>query len=251
MWRDLTIVVKSVWVNLALFAAMLLAGALLLHLSGAYPGVSFFELTVDTFHMAHLERVAEPGDGFMPFLLTFITPLLTLAILGEGVLRILSTYLQRGENREEWDLMVAKTFKDHILICGVGELGRAVFKRLIARIPDALMVLVDTRTNILAELAYSESNVVHIQANMTSRDALIGANCKDASLIIMASGNDAHNLEAAFKAFELNPQAEIWVRLYRTQLASLMDLQTKPNIHFFSPYESAADGLVASLNTTS
>jgi hypothetical protein len=43
------------------------------------------------------------------------------------------------------------------------------------------------------------------------------------------------NLEAGFKALELNPEAQIWIRLYRSCLASVMDLRTKPNAHFFMP----------------
>jgi hypothetical protein len=36
-WRDLRIVARAVWLNLALYAGLLLAGASLLSLSGAYP----------------------------------------------------------------------------------------------------------------------------------------------------------------------------------------------------------------------
>ncbi len=36
-WRDLRIVARAVWLNLALYAGLLLAGAALPRLSGAYP----------------------------------------------------------------------------------------------------------------------------------------------------------------------------------------------------------------------
>ncbi|TKJ30567.1 MAG: hypothetical protein CEE40_04360 [Chloroflexi bacterium B3_Chlor] len=243
-WRDLRIVGRALWVNVALFLCLLLAGAALMRVFGCYPEASFLELVVDTFHMSHLERVVEPGDGAVPSLLTFVVPLLAVAILGEGALRVARVYLQRGERREEWDRMVAETFSKHTVICGVGELGRAVFQRLIAVDLNAELVLVDTHPGVLAELGHSGPNVSHLQGDMTVLETLKAAQCQEARLIILASGNDAFNLEAGFKALQLNAEAEIWIRLYRSGLASVMDLRTKPNVHFFSPYERAAEALV-------
>lgn len=244
-WRDLRIVGRAVWLNLALFIVLLLGGAVLLQAAGFHPGAGFLDLVVDSFHMAVLERVAGPGAGLVPDLLTFIMPLLTLVILGEGALRVAAVYLRRGERREEWDRMVAQTFSKHALICGVGELGRAIFQQLIAADPDAEVVLVDTRSGVLAEVGETGPNICHVQGDMTNRAALSAAGCHEARLIILASGNDAYNLEAGLRAFELNQRAEIWIRLYRSGLASLMDLSTKPNVHFFRPYERAAEALVS------
>jgi hypothetical protein len=243
VWRDLRIISKSVWINLAAFVALLIIGASLMRISGAYPGAPFSELLVDAFHMAYLERVVEPGDGILPVILTFTLPVFSVVILGEGVLRVLSVYLRRGEDREEWDLMVAKTFSDHTVICGIGELGRAVYEELVPNNEDSQVVLLDTRPGILAELGSMGSNVVHVQADMTTVAGLEAANCQKACVVVLASGNDAYNLEAGLKAYQMNPNAEIWIRLYRIGLAAMLDLRTKPNVHFFSPYERAAEAL--------
>lgn len=249
-WRDIRIVGKALWINVALFLGLLVVGAGVMRIRGCYPQASFLELVVDTFHMAILERVVEPGDGAVPSVLTFVVPLLTIAILGEGALRVARVYLQRGERREEWDRMVAETFSKHTVICGVGELGRAVFQRLIAVDPNAEIVLVDTRPGVLAEHGHTAPNVSHLQGDMTVLETLKAAQCQEASLIILASGNDAFNLEAGFKALQLNAEAEIWIRLYRSGLASVMDLRTKPNVHFFSPYERAAEALAEHVAST-
>jgi len=47
------------------------------------------------------------------------------------------------------------------------------------------------------------------------------------------------------------PEADIWIRFYRGGLASLLDLGTKPNVYFFSPYERAAEALMAHVGGTS
>ncbi len=246
-WKDLAIVFSMIWLNLALFAGLMAGAAALMKISGAYPQAGWPGLLLDAFHMAILERVAQESDGLMPILLSFLLPMGTVIILGEGVLRVFSIYLQKREHREEWDIMVAKTYINHIVVCGVGELGKALVKRLHTDHPDSRIVLVDLRPGLLAEAGLSGDSIVCIQADMTSIETLKSANCHKARLILLASGNDAFNLEAAYKIILLNPQAEIWVRLHHSGLAELMDLSRKPNLHFFSPYQQAAEVIAGHL----
>ena len=143
--------------------------------------------------------------------------------------------------------MVAKTYRNHIVVCGVGELGKALVKRFHADHPKSKILLVDLRPGLLSETGLSGDNIVCLQADMTSIETLKTANCHKANLVLLASGNDAVNLEAAYKIIQLNPQAEIWVRLHHNGLADLMDLSRKPNLHFFSPYQQAADAIAGQL----
>jgi hypothetical protein len=246
-WRDLSIVFSLIWLNLVLFASLLGIGGILLKISGSYPNAGWPGLLLNAFHMAITERVAQESSGIMPILLSFVMPLGTAIILGEGGLRVFSIYLQKREHHEEWDIMVAKTLSDHIVVCGVGELGKALVKRLHVDHPKTKIVLVDLRPGLLAEAGLSGDNIVCLQANMTSIETLKTANCHKARLVLLASGNDAYNLEAAYKIIQLNPQTEIWVRLHHNGLADLMDLSRKPNLHFFSPYQQAAEVIAGHL----
>jgi hypothetical protein len=246
-WRDLKIVTRSVLLNIVLFVILLGGAALLLHISGAYPQASWLELLVDAFHLAVIERVVREGEGTLPLVLTFVMPLVTLVILGEGVLRVLSAFIARGEHREEWDRMMAKMMQDHIVICGVGELGRTLVQELLGSDPGLPVVLLDPRADIMSELGSQYPNVCHIAADMTDLASLRAANCGEARMVFLTSGSDTLNLEAAFKVLELNPSLEIWVRLYRSKLAGLLDTSRKPNIHFFCPYQSAAETLARRL----
>jgi voltage-gated potassium channel len=191
--------------------------------------------------MATGERVVNSGDGVLPAVLTFVLPFLSFVIVGEGVLRVLSVFVSRGKNREEWDKMVVETFSNHIVICGVGELGKALVKRLHNDHPADKFVLVDLRPGLLSEIGLAGDNIIYVQSDMTSIETLKKVNCHKARLVLLASGNDAFNLEAAYKILQLNPQSEIWVRLHQSGLADLMDLSRKPNLHFFCPYLQAAE----------
>lgn len=246
-WRDLSIVLSSIWLNLTMFASLIVGGAAILRFSGAYPQARWPGLILDAFHMAILERVAQESDGLIPILLSFLLPLGAFIILGEGVLRVFSIYLQKREHREEWDIMVAKTYTDHIIVCGVGELGKALVKRIHADHPEAGIVMVDLRSGLLSETGLLGDNIICIQSDMTSIETLKNVNCRKARLVLLTSGNDAFNLEAAYKIIQLSPQTEIWVRLHHNGLADLMDLSRKPNVHFFSPYQQAAEALAIHL----
>jgi len=246
--RDLKIIARTILLNLLLFFAALASAAILLRLFGYYPQASGFELFVDAFHMAVIERVVEYGDGILPFVLTLVMPLLTLVILGEGVLRVLSAFISRGEHREEWDRMMAKTMHDHLVICGVGELGRALVRQLLSSNSNLEIVLIDPRAGIMTELGQTQPNVCHIVADMTNLDSLKAANCMQARMVFLTSGNDTYNLEAAYKVLELNPEAEVWVRLYRSQLAELFEREKRSNLHFFCPYQDAAQSLVVAIH---
>lgn len=247
LWRDLKIVIKAVWLNLLLFAGLLAGAAVLFRTTGAYPQANWLELLVNAFHMAVLERVAQPGDGLMPAILTFLMPPFTVIIVGEGALRVLTVFIARSEHREEWNTMIAKTYTDHIVVCGVGELGKALAKRLHADHPEARIVLVDLRPGLLTETGLSGDDVICVQSDMTSIETLKKVNCHKARLVLLASGNDAFNLEAAYKIQQLNPRTETWVRVHHSGLADLMDLSRKANLHFFCPYQQAADAIAGHL----
>jgi voltage-gated potassium channel Kch len=187
------------------------------------------------------------GQGALPVILAFLLPILTVVIWGEAALRVVAIYVRRNENREEWDRMVAKTFSGHIVIFGIGKLSMAMFRRLVQRDPDRSFVLVDVHPDVLAEAGYDGPNISHLQLDIASPDAIQAANCAHASLVIICSGDDAANLEAAYKVLEASPNTEIWVRLYHSGLASFLDKTTWRNVHFFSPYERAADAMVGHL----
>lgn len=245
--KDLSILLSMVWLNLLLFAVLMVGGAVILKVTRSYPQAGWPVLLLDAFHMAITERVVDETDGWVPILLSFLLPIGTVFVLGEGALRVVSIYLQKDKHREEWDMMVVKTFSDHIVVCGVGELGRALVKRLHADHPGRKLVLVDLHAGLLAESGLSGQDVVCLQADMTSMETLEAARCDKARLILLTAGNDAFNLEAAYKIIQLNPQAEIWVRVHSHGLADLMDLARKPNLHFFSPYQQAAEVIAGHL----
>ena len=89
-------------------------------------GLSYFWML---FIWRLIERV-DTGGKIIPILLAFVLPVGMTLILGEGILRVFKIYMQRRENRKGWDLMVVKTYHGHTVVCGVGEMGRQLVRRM-------------------------------------------------------------------------------------------------------------------------
>lgn len=245
-WRDFSIILSAIRINLVLFLLLMGIGTVLLGFFGSDPTASWPQLFLDTFHLASIERIDTDGR-IVPVILAFLLPIITSIIFGEGILRVMSIYLQRRVNRKEWDLMVVRTFGGHTVICGVGEMGQQLLRRLVTGGTSSKMVLIDPHPGILLEMGLADDRIIHLQGSMTDIEMLKQARIQQAHLVILTAGEDAVNLEAAYKIMHLNPTVPIWIRLHHSGLAELLDLARKPQIHFFSPYQQAADAIVSAI----
>lgn len=246
-FQSLRIILKSIGWNLALFALLMAVAVLTFQATNSFPAATWLDLLVNAFHMVILERVTDGAQGITPALATFLLPVFSIFILGEGALRVLSIFIQRGEHRKEWDEIMAKSFQKHVVICGVGEMGKALVRHLLATHPQEKIVMLELKPDILPELGLSGGQFAHIHGDMTDIEMLKKANCSRARMIIVTSGDDSHNLETAVKVNSLCQDVSIWVRLHNAGLADLLEVSKKPNMHFFSPYQQAAESLVKQL----
>lgn len=242
--RELWIVIRGLWLNLVIFGLLLIAAAETMAVANCYPGSSFHERLVNALYMSRMESVPPTPGSCIPSVLIFIMPLLTLIILGEGVLRVAALYLGRKHHRREWDELMASSLSGHNVVCGAGELGRAVVAELVRQDPAAAIVIIDVHPAVLDELTVRGQNLHHIHGDMTSLDALVSANVAAAATVVLTAGDDAHNLDTAFKVLQLNPGAQVWVRLKHAGLSGMLKDLTRPNVHIFSPYHRAAEALV-------
>jgi Trk K+ transport system NAD-binding subunit len=110
--------------------------------------------------------------------------------------------------------------------------------------PQRPIVLLDPRPGLLAELGFKDDHVIHIQGDMADVDMLESTGVRSAGLVILTAGDDALNLETTYKVQQINLDVTVWVRMHNSGLAELLDLSSKPNIHFFCPYQQAADAII-------
>jgi len=209
------------WTLLCLLLAILLAAALYRitpqdQLNGKTPTLS---TSLYGGWMALLAQpIYSPPDTWYLKLLTGIYPVFGVLLIGEGIVRFALLMISRKHGEKEWMKVMASTYRDHVVLCGLGHLGARVLQELhSAGIP--LIIIEKDKDRRFITLA-RELNVPVLLRDMTEDQALIDAGVPDARVIIIATNNDMANLEVALDSRRLNPKIRVIMRLYDQQIAS-------------------------------
>ncbi len=153
----------------------------------------------------------------------FFMPVIGIVVLAQGLADFGSLLFNRRARSKEWEMAVASTFKKHIILVGLGHLGYRIALRL-HEMGEQIVVLefnADTDTIGVAR----NLGIPVIQDDATRPIALEGANVKDARTIILASQNDAMNLQIALKARSINPKINVVVRIFDDDFAHALQEQ--------------------------
>ncbi len=120
-------------------------------------------------------------------------------------------------------MAVASTMNNHIVLIGLGHLGYRVAQRLYEMGENIAVIEINPGTHTTA--AARDMGIPVIQADARHPGALEGANIKDARTIILASQNDAMNLQIALKARSLNPDVQVVIRIFDEEFAHSLQQQ--------------------------
>lgn len=164
------------------------------------------------------EVVFSPPDAWYLDVLHALYPLAGLVVLGEGVVRfaLLMTSRRRGER--EWNRVMASTYRDHVVLCGLGHLGLRVLEELRRRGVEVVAIERDPAARFLP--AARALSVPVLVADMRDDAVLEEASVRHARTIVVATSDDMANLEVALDARRMNPAIKVMVRFYDQQLAA-------------------------------
>ena len=147
-----------------------------------------------------------------------IYPVLGFILIGEGVVRLSLLMISKRRGEKEWMLVMASTYRDHVVLCGLGHLGFRVLEQLV-KSGTPVVVLERSENNPFIVQAKAMDVPVLVR-DMKEDQALIDAGIKEAGAIIIASNDDISNLEVAIDSRRMNPKVRIVMRLFDQQLAS-------------------------------
>lgn len=120
-------------------------------------------------------------------------------------------------------MAVASTLKNHIILIGLGHLGYRVALKLHEMGENLAIIELSTNADTINEVRNWGLPVIHDDA--TRPAVLEAANIQKARAIIMASQNDAMNLQIALKARSLNPNIQVVVRIFDDDFAHALQDQ--------------------------
>lgn len=147
----------------------------------------------------------------------FVMPLIGVIILAQGLADFGSLLFNRRSRSKEWEMAVASTLDNHIVLVGLGHLGYRIVEKLNEMGKE--VAVIELNPAIDAFKAVQKMGVPVIQEDAARSAALEAANIKDAHTIILASQKDAMNLQIALKARDMNPDIEVVIRIFDEDFA--------------------------------
>jgi len=154
-------------------------------------------------------------------LLYFCLPIIGLGVLADGVLRFGVMLFNKRARKEEWQVALASTYRNHIIVCGLGKLGYRVVRQLLdfgEEVVGVEMVADRPFVNTLRQV-----NVPVIVSDARQREVLVQAGVQHASALVACTQEDLTNLDIALDARELNPNIKIVLRMFDAELAKKIE----------------------------
>jgi len=219
-WRDTLILLKEFRTPLIVFTAIVIGGGFYydrLSVQLGEPVQSTGEAVFTVLSAAFLQGV---GDfPVHPYLQTFhfIMPLVGVIILAQGLADFGSLLFNRRARSKEWEMAVASTLKDHIVLVGLGHLGYRIVEKLNEMGRE--VAVIEHNPAVDAFKAVQKMGVPVIQEDASRAAALESANIREAHTIILASQKDAMNLQIALKARSMNPGIQVVIRIFDEDFA--------------------------------
>lgn len=238
-WRDTLILMKEFQAPLILFILVVVGGGHYYRWLAAYLGEpiqSEGEAIYIVLSAAFLQIVGEFPQHILLQAIYFLMPIVGIIILAQGLADFGGLLFNRRARSKEWEMAVASTMKNHIVLIGLGHLGYRVVHRLCEMGKE--VAVIELNPSIDSFKAVQAMGVPVIQEDATRNAALEAANIKEAHTIILASQNDSMNLQIALKARGLNPNIQVVIRIFDEEFAH--ELHSQFGFNALSATEMAA-----------
>jgi voltage-gated potassium channel len=225
-WRDTLILIREFQSPLILFSVAVIGGGFAyfaIARAVGEPVKSTTEAIYTVLSASFLQPLGDFPQHYLLQLFHFIMPLVGIIILAQGLTDFVGLLFNRKARSKEWEMAVASTMNNHIVLIGLGHLGYRVAQKLYEMGESIAVVELNPGTH--TAVAAREMGIPVIQADARHPGALEAANIKDARTIILASQNDAMNLQIALKARSLNPKIQVVIRIFDEEFAHSLQEQ--------------------------
>ena len=219
-WRDTLILINEFRTPLIVFTLIVIGGGLYYRVLSSQLGEpiqSVGEAIFIILSAAFLQIVGDfPQHPYLQ-LFHFFMPLIGAIVLAQGLADFGSLLFNRHTRSKEWEMAVASTLNNHIILVGLGHLGYRIVQKLNEMGRE--VAVIELNPSIDTFRAVQKMGVPVIQDDGTRVASLEAANIKEARTIILAGQNDAMNLQIALKARSLNPDIQVVIRIFDVDFA--------------------------------
>lgn len=209
----LRVVLPQFRLSIGLFLVVNLLGATVIWAEArpelTFPHALYVALGLNLFEVEQ----GYPQDG--PLLIQavyFLIPAIGLTVIAEGLVRFGVAIVNRKTMNEEWQVALAHSFEGHVVIAGMGRIGRRVAERLCQ---SERVVCIEKEGQGSSPVP---DGVAVVHGDATQAEVLERANVARARAILALTDNDLVNLEVALNAREVNPKLRVVLRMFNERL---------------------------------
>lgn len=225
-WRDTFLLLREFGWPLLALGVLIFGGGALYYLLGQTAGeapVNYFSALYHMLGLTFLQPLEPFPRTWYLEVFWFVAPLLGLGILAQGMAEFGVMLFNRRTRAKEWELAVASTFNNHVILVGLGHLGYKVAYNLRQMDMDVVVIEKTPREELSTAMHLLDVPIIH--ENAAGEAALEEAGARKARAIILCTQNDSLNLQVALKARSLNPKIEVIVRIFDPEFAQALQQQ--------------------------
>jgi Trk K+ transport system NAD-binding subunit len=225
-WRDTWLLLAEFAVPLFIFTLAVLGGGTsyyYLSILAGEPLDSLLEAIYQVLSMTLLQNAGSFPDTWYLGLYYFIMPVIGIILLAYGVTDFGVMLFNRRARGKEWEIAVASTFNNHIILVGLGHLGYRVAEELLNSEQDLVIIEANPTADLINKV--KSMGIPVIQDDATREDSLESAGVMRARAIILCTQNDSLNLKVALKARRLNPDIHVIIRIFDDDFAHALHEQ--------------------------
>ncbi len=242
--RYLRLVVTRFWRPFVIIFVLLFIGMLLFHSCyvkelDRHP--DYGESLFAAYSLFGLQTIYQLPGSWALRLMYFTYPLIGLAVVADTVVRVTLLLFSRQENQKEWTRVLASTYRDHIILCGLGHVGYRILERLMQWHLEVVVIEKNTDSQFLLRVQQLKVPVLIMDARQ--EESLEAAGLHYARTLVIATNDDLANVEIALDARRLNPQIRVVLRMFDEQIAN--KLRDAFNLEVAFSSAAAAAPLVA------
>jgi Trk K+ transport system NAD-binding subunit len=211
---------------LLIFTLAMLGGGVGYYLLSSYAGEplgNLLESIYQVLTMAFLQTGGIFPHAWYLGMFYFIMPVIGLIILAQGVTEFSVMLFNRRARGKEWEIAVASTYNNHIILVGLGHLGFRVAQELINVDQDVVLIEANPKADLIASV--KAMGIPVIQDDASHGTTLESAGVHHARAIILCTQNDSLNLKIALKAKRHKPDIHVVLRIFDDDFAHALHEQ--------------------------
>jgi Trk K+ transport system NAD-binding subunit len=221
--RDTWLLVRQFGWPLLAFSAAIIGGGTLYYFLSIKAGETLLNPAEGMYivlGLTFLQPINQFPHAWFLEIYYFIMPVVGIGILAQGVADFGILFFNRRSRGKEWEMAVASTLSQHVILVGLGHLGYRVVRDLYQMDRDVVVIERNPSVDLVANV--KQMDIPVIQEDASRELVLKEAGIERALAIVLCTQNDSLNLQIALKARSLNPKIHVIVRIFDGEFAQAL-----------------------------